>query len=78
MRGEGRYTDDINLPGQAYAVIVRSSARPRHRSKSIDTDAARKMKGVLGGLHRRRPDAAGYGTAPSRRRAVQEPRRLRR
>ena len=24
VRGQGRYTDDINLPGQAYAVIVRS------------------------------------------------------
>ena len=24
LRGEGRYTDDLNLPGQAYAVIVRS------------------------------------------------------
>ena len=24
LRGRGRYTDDINLPGQAYAVMVRS------------------------------------------------------
>ena len=24
LRGEGRYTDDINLAGQAYAVMVRS------------------------------------------------------
>jgi carbon-monoxide dehydrogenase large subunit len=24
LRGEGRYTDDLNLSGQAYAVIVRS------------------------------------------------------
>ena len=24
LRGEGRYTDDLNLPGQAYAVMVRS------------------------------------------------------
>jgi len=24
VRGEGRYTDDVNLPGQAYAAIVRS------------------------------------------------------
>lgn len=46
LRGEGRYTDDINLPGQAYAAIVRS----RHAHgiiKSIDTSAAKKMPGVL-------------------------------
>ena len=46
LRGEGRYTDDINLPGQAYAAIVRS----RHAHgviRSIGTDAARKMPGVL-------------------------------
>ena len=24
VRGQGRYTDDVNLPGQAYAVMVRS------------------------------------------------------
>ena len=24
LRGQGRYTDDLNLPGQAYAVMVRS------------------------------------------------------
>jgi carbon-monoxide dehydrogenase large subunit len=46
LRGEGRYTDDINLAGQAYAVVVRS----RHAHgiiRSIDTDAARKIPGVL-------------------------------
>jgi xanthine dehydrogenase molybdopterin-binding subunit B len=25
VRGKGRYTDDFNLPGQAHAVIVRST-----------------------------------------------------
>ena len=24
LRGQGRYTDDVSLPGQAYAVMVRS------------------------------------------------------
>ena len=24
LRGEGRYTDDLNEPGQAYAYMVRS------------------------------------------------------
>src|SRR5215475_3870731 len=47
VRGEGRFTDDVSLPRQAYAVIVRS----RHAHgviRSIATDAARQMKGVLG------------------------------
>ncbi len=46
VRGEGRYTDDINLPGQAYAVMVRS--RDAHGIiRSIDTAAAKAMPGVL-------------------------------
>jgi carbon-monoxide dehydrogenase large subunit len=46
VRGEGRYTDDVALPGQVYAVMVRS----RHAHgviKGIDTSEARKMPGVL-------------------------------
>jgi carbon-monoxide dehydrogenase large subunit len=47
VRGEGCYTDDIALPGQAYAVIVRS--RVAHGViKGIDTSTARGMPGVLG------------------------------
>jgi carbon-monoxide dehydrogenase large subunit len=47
LRGEGRYTDDINLPDQAYAVMVRS--RNAHgRILSIDVDSAKAMPGVLG------------------------------
>jgi len=46
LRGEGRYTDDMNLPGQAYAVVVRS--RVAHGVlNGIDTEAARAMPGVL-------------------------------
>src|SRR5271154_1181811 len=46
LRGEGRYTDDVSLPGQAYAVMVRS--RNGHGLiRAIKTDAARKMRGVL-------------------------------
>jgi carbon-monoxide dehydrogenase large subunit len=46
VRGEGRYTDDINLPGQAYAVMVRS--RDAHGViRGIDTAAAKAMPGVL-------------------------------
>ncbi|MGE0063770.1 MAG: xanthine dehydrogenase family protein molybdopterin-binding subunit [Xanthobacteraceae bacterium] len=46
VSGQGRYTDDVNLPGQAYAAIVRS--RDAHGViRSIDTQAARAMPGVL-------------------------------
>jgi aerobic carbon-monoxide dehydrogenase large subunit len=47
VQGQGRYTDDINLPGQAYAVIVRST-HAHGVIRSIDTEAARGMPGVLG------------------------------
>ena len=61
VRGEGRFTDDVSVDRQAYAVIVRS----RHAHgviKKIDTDAARKMKGVLGVYTGADLAAAGYGT----------------
>jgi carbon-monoxide dehydrogenase large subunit len=47
LRGEGRYTDDMNLPGQAYAVMVRS--RVAHGIlKAVDIETAKAMPGVLG------------------------------
>ena len=47
LRGEGRYTDDLNLPGQLHAVIVRS--RVAHGIfRGIDTASARAMPGVHG------------------------------
>jgi aerobic carbon-monoxide dehydrogenase large subunit len=46
LRGQGRYTDDINLPNQVYAYILRSTVA-HGRIKSIDTAAAKAMKGVL-------------------------------
>src|SRR5215471_5129349 len=46
VQGQGRYTDDLNLPGQAYAVFVRS--RNGHGIiKSIKIEAAKGMPGVL-------------------------------
>src|SRR5665213_2380830 len=47
LRGQGHYTDDISLPGQAYAVMVRSQ-NAHGVIRSIDTQAAREMPGVLG------------------------------
>ena len=47
LRGAGRYTDDETLPGQAYAVVVRS--RHAHgQLLGVDATAARAMPGVLG------------------------------
>src|SRR5437016_6157377 len=46
VRGEGRYTDDVNEPGQAYAWIVRSQYA-HGVLRGISTDAARAMPGVL-------------------------------
>jgi carbon-monoxide dehydrogenase large subunit len=47
VRGKGTYTDDINLPGQAYAWIVRST-HAHGLIKRIDIEAAKTMPGVLG------------------------------
>src|SRR5205809_5221145 len=45
LRGEGHYSDDFNLPGQVYAVIVRSPVA-HGTLRSIDTAVARAMPGV--------------------------------
>jgi carbon-monoxide dehydrogenase large subunit len=60
LRGRGRYTDDINLPGQAYAWIVRS-AYAHGVIEAIETAAARAMPGVLGVWTGADLAAAGYG-----------------
>jgi carbon-monoxide dehydrogenase large subunit len=46
LRGEGRYTDDLNEPGQAYAYIVRSN-HAHGLLRGVNAEAARKMPGVL-------------------------------
>ena len=58
VRGEGRYTDDTNLPGQAYAVMVRSSVA-HGIIRAIDTEAAKAMPGVNAVLTG--ADLTGYG-----------------
>ena len=60
VRGKGKYTDDFNLPGQAYAWIVRSS-HAHGIIKSIDTSAAKTMPGVLGVWTGADLASAGYG-----------------
>jgi aerobic carbon-monoxide dehydrogenase large subunit len=46
LTGGGRYSDDVNLPGQAYACVLRSP-HAHARIRSIDTVAAQTMPGVL-------------------------------
>ncbi|MGA2944547.1 MAG: molybdopterin cofactor-binding domain-containing protein, partial [Xanthobacteraceae bacterium] len=47
VRGNGRYTADENLPGQVYAVMVRSP-HAHARIRSIATDKAKAIPGVIG------------------------------
>src|SRR5436309_2079942 len=59
VQGHGRYTDDLNMAGQAYAVFVRS--RNGHGIiKGVDTAAAKAMPGVLAIYTG--ADLAAYGT----------------
>ena len=60
VRGKGKYTDDFNLPGQAYAWIVRSS-HAHGVIRGIDTAAAKAMPGVLGVWTGTDLAAANYG-----------------
>ncbi|TCP61836.1 xanthine dehydrogenase molybdenum binding subunit apoprotein [Rhodovulum bhavnagarense] len=46
LTGQGRYTDDINLHGQAHAVFVRSQVA-HGRLNGLDTTAAAAMPGVI-------------------------------
>ncbi len=47
ITGQGRYTDDINQPGQTFAVFLRSP-HARARIVSIDAAAALNIPGVVG------------------------------
>lgn len=64
LRGQGRYSDDLNLAEQAHAVMVRSTAA-HGTIRSIDTDAAKAMPGVLAVLTGHDLIAAGLGNMPS-------------
>ncbi|HEY9064308.1 MAG TPA: xanthine dehydrogenase family protein molybdopterin-binding subunit [Burkholderiaceae bacterium] len=46
LTGAGQYTDDVVLPGQTYAVFLRSP-HAHARIKSINLDAAKKAPGVI-------------------------------
>jgi aerobic carbon-monoxide dehydrogenase large subunit len=60
VRGKGKYTDDFNLPRQAYAWVVRSS-HAHGMIRGINTETAKAMPGVLGVWSGTDLVAAGYG-----------------
>ena len=61
VRGEGRYTDDVSLAGQAYAAFLRSPYA-HGRIKGIEAEAARGMPGVLAVYTGADLEAAGLGS----------------
>ena len=72
VTGRGNYSDDVNLPGQAYGAAVRSH-HAHALIRAIDVTAARAMPGVLAVLTgqdaladglTRIPHLAAAGTAP--------------
>jgi len=82
LRGEGRFHNDVNLPGQTHAVLVRST-HAHARIRSIDTAAALASPGVVAvftgadlardnlgtmqmTLKRKRPDGSPMFASPHR------------
>ena len=58
LTGKGRYTDDINRPGQAYACFLRSDVA-HGTITTLDVEAARAAPGVLAVLTATDFDSAG-------------------
>src|ERR1700730_14936289 len=65
LRGEGRYSDDVSLPGQAYAVMVRSH-HAHGVIRGIDTAVASVPSGVLAIYAAADLAAGGIGPLPPR------------
>ena len=64
LQGLGRYSDDVSLARQAYAVVVRSP-HAHARIRAIDAAAALKAPGVLAVLTGADVAADGLGNLPS-------------
>ena len=90
LRGGGRFINDVNLPGQAHVVVVRS-IHAHARIRAIDTAAALKAPGVLAvftgtdvvrdglgtmrmTLNRKRPDGSPMFASPHRGLTPERPR----
>src|SRR5579862_8336440 len=65
VQGLGQFTDDVNLPGQAYCVVVRSG-HAHGVLRGIDTEAAKAMPGVLGVYTAADLAAGGIDELPAR------------
>jgi aerobic carbon-monoxide dehydrogenase large subunit len=63
LKGAGSYTDDIQLPGTAHGVVLRSP-HAAAAIRSVDTAAAKAMPGVLAVYVAADLDADGIGTLP--------------
>lgn len=63
VRGGGRYTDDIKLPGLVHGVVLRSP-HAHAKIRSIDITPAKTAPGVLAVLTSADIKAAGYGDLP--------------
>lgn len=63
LTGHGKYTADMNFPGQAHAVIVRAG-EAHGRLNALDVEEARQAPGVLGVYTIADLDADGLGDLP--------------
>lgn len=63
LTGHGRYTDDVSLPGTAFAVFVRSP-HAHALVKGVDAEEARALPGVLGVFTVADLDAEQIGPIP--------------
>ncbi len=69
LTGQGRFSDDLSLPGQAHAFFLRSP-EPHARIEEIDISAARAAPGVLAVLTAQDYDADGLPPIPAMRPTV--------
>ncbi|MCK8785451.1 xanthine dehydrogenase family protein molybdopterin-binding subunit [Roseomonas sp. NAR14] len=63
LRGEGRYTDDVSLPGQAHGVLLRSP-HAHARITALDVAPALALPGVLAAYTAAELKADGIGEIP--------------
>jgi carbon-monoxide dehydrogenase large subunit len=70
ITGQGRFSDDVNVPGQAYAVMVRSP-HAHARIRGIDVSRAEALPGVLAVLTG--ADAVKNGLKPIPHRPIMGP-----
>ena len=63
LTGRGRFTDDVDLPGQAHAVFVRAPIA-HAMIRGVDAAQALALPGVLAVLTGADAQAAGLGTIP--------------